>query len=317
MNTPKPKLTDTEFEEYLQRLQLTREELFALTPEQQLYHLTERHTQSIPFGNIHVMEGRSVEINLSSIFQKLVRDQQGGYCFEQNLLLFYVCRYLKFPVELQGSRVVLSDELPFTASHELTHVFLFVRVPVDHEENSQVFLLDVGFGGHGPVHPVRFDTANPTTSFGSVFSFASRVERTPVLHNLRTLWYLTTTPQNSEETGKTLFLYEMDMTREVILEDIRLANYWISTHPDSIFTRNLFVSGVRRRGDDWTRVSLWNLRKTSTNLTTHKKTSTTLDSPSELFAALSEISLRVEISSCETLFRKLQSHAGDTAPINA
>lgn len=45
------------------------------------------HATSIPFENLDPWSGQPVSLDLVEIERKLVRDGQGGYCFEHNLLL--------------------------------------------------------------------------------------------------------------------------------------------------------------------------------------------------------------------------------------
>ena len=55
-----------------------------------LSELTAAHTQSIPFENLDVLLGRRIELGIDAVFDKLVRQRRGGYCFEQNGLFLHV-----------------------------------------------------------------------------------------------------------------------------------------------------------------------------------------------------------------------------------
>ncbi len=58
--------------------------------------LTQAHTQSIPFENLDVLLGLPISLEPEALFQKLVVDRRGGYCFEQNGLFLEVLRELGF-----------------------------------------------------------------------------------------------------------------------------------------------------------------------------------------------------------------------------
>ncbi len=49
--------------------------------------LTEAHTQAIPFENLDVLLGAPISLAPEALFQKLVLDGRGGYCFEQKRAL--------------------------------------------------------------------------------------------------------------------------------------------------------------------------------------------------------------------------------------
>ena len=60
-----------------------------------LHALTAAHAQSIPFENLDVLLGKTISLEIGAVFQKLVRDRRGGYCFEQNGLFLHVLEMLK------------------------------------------------------------------------------------------------------------------------------------------------------------------------------------------------------------------------------
>ncbi len=52
-----------------------------------LNNITLAHVRSIPFENLDILLGKNIEIDIDSIFEKLIARKRGGYCFEQNGLL--------------------------------------------------------------------------------------------------------------------------------------------------------------------------------------------------------------------------------------
>ena len=64
------------------------------------------HTSAIPFENLDVLLERPIALDPVSLFDKLVRQRRGGYCFEQNGLLLLVLEALGFqatPISAQGA----------------------------------------------------------------------------------------------------------------------------------------------------------------------------------------------------------------------
>src|ERR1700704_2407859 len=86
-----------------------------------LQAITAAHTRSIPFENLDVLMGVPIHLEVDALFQKLVHGRRGGYCFEQNGLLFHVLGELGFHAVLLSARVRLLRPRDFIPPR--THVF--------------------------------------------------------------------------------------------------------------------------------------------------------------------------------------------------
>lgn len=109
-----------------------------LTPAT-LHELAAHHARAIPFENIDAFLGRRVSLDPAAVFDKLVRQRRGGWCFEQNLLLGEVLRTLGFDVTDLAGRVLWGRDAD--AITPRTHRALLVKT------GGVQWLLDVGFGG--------------------------------------------------------------------------------------------------------------------------------------------------------------------------
>lgn len=92
------------------------------------------HTATIPFENLDIVLERSIELDLGSVQDKLVRRLRGGYCFEQNMLFAAVLERVGFAVTRLSARV--QPARPGPRSH------MVLRVVAD----GRPWLADVGFG---------------------------------------------------------------------------------------------------------------------------------------------------------------------------
>jgi N-hydroxyarylamine O-acetyltransferase len=193
--------------------------------------LTEAHTRSIPFENLDVLLKRPISLAPAALFQKLVVDRRGGYCFEQNGLFLGVLRELGFHVAPLSARVRLQRPRDFTPPR--THVFL--RVELD----GQSWLTDVGVGALSLTSPLRLITD---------------IEQ-PTPHE----------PRRIIQEGPRLFHQvrfgaEWHDVCEFTLEEMpridrELANWYTSAHPESHFKNRLVVA---RAAPDGQRVSILN-----------------------------------------------------------
>jgi len=183
------------------------------------------HIQSIPFENLDVLLGRPILLEPAAIFQKLIYDHRGGYCFEQNGLLMELLSALGFKVAPMSARVRWQRPRDYIPPR--THAFL--RVEVD----GASWLVDVGFGGLSPTAAIRLDDSGyPQT--------------TP--HELRRI---------IRDQGRLLHqvllaeqwcdLYEFTL-EEMPLIDREVANWYTSSHPQSLFRNQLIVSRAAPEG---------------------------------------------------------------------
>jgi N-hydroxyarylamine O-acetyltransferase len=86
-----------------------------------------------------------IRLDLDSVYDKLVVAGRGGYCFEHSTLLAAALAHTGFIPVLHAARVIgmrPRSEAP------RTHMFLSVAV------DAASYVVDPGFGGHGPLVPV-------------------------------------------------------------------------------------------------------------------------------------------------------------------
>lgn len=189
------------------------------TPTLEVLHaITAAHTQSIPFENLDVLMGRPIHLEIDALFQKLVHDRRGGYCFEQNGLLLHVLSELGFHATPLGARVRLQRPRDFIPPR--THVF--VRVELDGES----WLTDVGIGGVSLTAAIRLDTD---------------IEQ-PTPHEARRI-----VRENGRLFHQVSFENAWSDVCEFTLEEMppidrELGNWYTSAHPQSHFKNRLIVA---------------------------------------------------------------------------
>ncbi|MEW9503084.1 arylamine N-acetyltransferase family protein [Jeotgalibacillus marinus] len=119
--------------DYLKRINIEKN----ITPNLEcLSHLQQQHMLTIPFENLDVLEGREITLDINALFNKIVLEKRGGFCYELNGLFYWLLQELGFETYmLSGS--VLSSEGKY--GPEFDHMALLVRLDED-------YLVDVGFG---------------------------------------------------------------------------------------------------------------------------------------------------------------------------
>lgn len=193
--------------------------------------LTSAHAQAIPFENLDVLLGRPIQLEPEALFQKLVIERRGGYCFEQNGLFLQVLTELGFRVAPLSARVRWQRPRDFMPPR--THVFLRVEL------EGESWLTDVGVGALSLTGPLRLTS--------------SEEQATP--HE----------PRRIIREGKSLFhqvrfgeawhdVCEFTL-EEMPAIDRELGNWFTSTHPQSHFKNRLIVA---RAANERRRISVLN-----------------------------------------------------------
>jgi N-hydroxyarylamine O-acetyltransferase len=178
------------------------------------------HTVAITFENLNPFLRQPVYIDLESLQQKLIHSQRGGYCFEQNLLLRAVLIALGFKVTNLSARVLWNRPEGILTTR--THMLLLVEI------DETPFIADVGFGGFTYPTPLRLTLDIEQRTSLETFRLI-KVDNTFVVQaNISGVW-------------KPLYHFNLE---EQHLPDYEVSNWYVSTHPDSIFTNNLILARI-------------------------------------------------------------------------
>jgi len=130
------------------------------------------HLTSISYENMDVQLGRPVTIEIPAIYEKIVVNKRGGWCYEMNGIFGWALKKLGFRVtRATGSvmRKVMGDAS--NGNH------LVLRVELD----EGLYLADVGFGD-GPIEPIRV-APGKFTAHGFAFDLTQVDENWWRLHN--------------------------------------------------------------------------------------------------------------------------------------
>lgn len=188
------------------------------------------HTRTIAFENLSSFFHQPVSLGLGDLQQKLIHDQRGGYCFEQNLLLRSVLVALGFQVTNLAARVRWN--LPEGTVTPRSHMLL--KVDID----DLPYIADVGFGGLTVPEPLALvpEVPQPTTHepyrltvAGPTYCLEARLNQ---------LW-------------KPLYCFDLQEQQRC---DYEVSNWHVSTHPQSLFVNALIAA----RAGDGCRYSLLN-----------------------------------------------------------
>lgn len=107
------------------------------------------HLLAVPFENLSIHAGEPIVLNEDSLFQKIVANRRGGFCYEANGLFAGLLRALGFEVAMLAAGVAKRDG---GFGPEFDHMTLMVTL-------AERWLADVGFGDSF-LEPLLLDSRN-------------------------------------------------------------------------------------------------------------------------------------------------------------
>jgi N-hydroxyarylamine O-acetyltransferase len=185
-----------------------------------LIGLHRAHIAAIPFENLDIQMGRTVQLDPDALQAKMVGQRRGGYCFEQNSLFMLALQSIGFAPQTREARVRQD-----TGGLMRPRTHMVLTVPCDGCE----WLADVGFGGDGLLEPIALD-GRPTEQAGVVYRVAAE-DQVRVLQ------------RRIAGGGGWEDLYAL-MPDPVHPIDFEVGNWFTSTHPRSPFVLNLTAQRI-------------------------------------------------------------------------
>lgn len=175
------------------------------------------HSWAIPFENFDVFCGIPVPISLDEVFEKIVRQRRGGYCFELNLLFETLLRQMGYQTRAILCRPYSGEGHKLPLTHRMTIVVL----------QNDLWLADVGLGGNGWVEPLRLQCDTEQTQLGRTFR---------IIHDEQ-MGYMVQLKQ--EERFINVVSFGLQYAYEF---DFEMSNFYTSMHPNSPFANRMICT---------------------------------------------------------------------------
>jgi N-hydroxyarylamine O-acetyltransferase len=182
------------------------------------------HAQAIPFENLNPFLRIPVVLDTDSLYQKLVLNKRGGYCFEHNLLLSEVLKSIGFNVKGLAARVLWNQ--PEGVVTARGHMLLLVEIA------KEQYIADVGFGGLTLTAPLQLkpgvEQKTPHEYFRLTASNADYILEAKV----QGMW-------------KRIYSFGL---HENFLPDYEVTSWYLSNHPTSHFVTGLIAAVPFEKG---------------------------------------------------------------------
>lgn len=199
-----------------------------------LRELHQAHLLAVPFENLNIVRGWPIVLSDTALFDKIVKQRRGGFCYELNGLFAALLRGLGYQADILSARVSRAEG---DFGPEFDHLTLLVRPPLG---DSGPWLADVGFGDafHMPLRLLD-GLEQPDR------------ERDYMLARAGQCWVLLERERGAAWTQQYSFTLQPRQ-----YTDFAAMCYYHQTSPESTFTRKLICSRATPGG----RVTLSDLR---------------------------------------------------------
>lgn len=182
-----------------------------------LHSLHEAQAFNIPFENFNVQLKRPIPLDEESLFQKLILDNRGGYCYELNILFSFLLKEIGFEVTCLIGRPLYGYN---NAMRPKTHMILKVHA------QGKDYLCDLGFGGKGLIQPIELRYEKENEQYGDNFKLIPHNEGYELQCQLDNTW---------------VSLYSFGLEEQSLI-DYELANFYNMSSPDSRFTQQVICA---------------------------------------------------------------------------
>jgi N-hydroxyarylamine O-acetyltransferase len=197
--------------------------------EETLREIHRAHVLTVPFENLDVHLGRAIVLDNEKLFDKIVRQGRGGFCYELNGSFAALLRALGYEVDMLSARVYLDGKL----RPEFDHMVLLVHL-------KERWFADVGFGALF-MEPLRMASSSPQNQM----SYAYRIKQDG------NRWKLFA--RKTGDPWKAIYQFTLEPRQ---LEDFAEMCQWHQTSPQSWHTQNRVCTRATADG----RITLWDTK---------------------------------------------------------
>lgn len=195
-----------------------------------LFGLQRAHMLSVPFENLDIALKRHIQLSETALWDKIIVQKRGGFCYELNGLFAALLKQIGFQVTYLNARVYNHEGKP---GIDFDHLALLVQAP----SQTGRWLVDVGFGD----------------SFTEPLSFEKSGEQSQGLRSYRleqtTEGYIVW-QKNYDRSWERQYFFDVQPRNFPI--DYEAGCLYHQTSPRSSFTRGSIISKATPEG----RVSL-------------------------------------------------------------
>ena len=181
------------------------------------------HIYSVPYENIDVIHGISLNLDIEKLYEKIVLNGRGGWCFELNALFARLLSEIGYKTKNYLARFWRGENDVPINRHRVTAVFI----------DEKTYIADVGIGSVSPRIPLLLEDGLVQEYFGESYRFEKDEEYGWVLYELR------------HGEWKKYFSF----TEQAQIDgDFAVISYFCEHHPTSKFNKSYIVAMKTEKG---------------------------------------------------------------------
>ncbi|XP_015248078.1 PREDICTED: arylamine N-acetyltransferase 1-like [Cyprinodon variegatus] len=180
------------------------------------------HLLSVPFEDLTVHSGGRVQLDLPILYDKIVKQRRGGFCFENNSLFYWLLSQLGFQVTVLAGQV--KNSITGRYGPPFDHLILMVTL------EGKRWLCDVGFGVPGFSVPLSIETCGPQEQGHRVY----RLRR-----DRETLFLEWQKEENRGEHGDWSEIYKFTLESRLLGDFTEMCLYHQSSPSSMFFCKSL------------------------------------------------------------------------------
>ncbi|XP_032774715.1 arylamine N-acetyltransferase 2 [Rattus rattus] len=203
---------------------------------EELTKILQHQIRAIPFENLNIHCGESMELNLEVVFDQVVRKKRGGWCLQVNHLLYWALTNMGFETTMLGGYVYNTPANKYSSGM----IHLLVQVTLSGKD----YIVDAGFGrSYQMWEPLELTSGKDQPQVPAIFRLTEE-NGTWYLDQIRREQYVPNQEfVNSDllEKNKYRKIYSFTLEPRTI-EDFESINTYLQTSPASLFTSKSFCS---------------------------------------------------------------------------
>lgn len=188
-----------------------------------LDRLQKAHISNVPYENLEILKMANdfkpaINLDENAVFDRIVNNRRGGYCFDLNGLFGKLLTSLGFEVENYAARFVYGEKTIPMRRHRVLKV----------KADDGIFLCDVGVGIEAPRMSLILEENTKQDDGFCVYYFKKD-----------TFYGWTLYRQKGDENPEPFFAFTEEPQVDI---DYLTVSYFCEKHPDSIFNKKEMLS---------------------------------------------------------------------------
>lgn len=182
-----------------------------------LKELHYRFILSVPYENLDIISSVSLSLKPEDIYDKIVKCNRGGYCFETNCLFNSFLKLLGFETINYLGRFLRGETKIPVRRHRITAV----------KCEGDVYICDVGVGQSAPRYPLQLKNGIVQEQFGEKYKFIKDNCQGWILYDFH--------------KGEWQKFYSFTEDEQIEIDYV-LPSFYCEKHPDSPFNKTAMVA---------------------------------------------------------------------------